>query len=88
MAKGRRHARELGRHGRLLTVFGALGIDPARLGAPTQGGLNLVVFLTWQVSPSYDLTCMTAINDPENEGVGYTDPKRRLYGIQIGKRDR
>jgi len=70
----------------LLTVFGALGLDLARLGAPTEAGANHVVYLTWQVSPSYTLKCMTAINDSDNEGLSYTDPKRRLYGIRIVKR--
>ena len=72
----------------LLTVFVALGIDPARLGKPGEVRLFHVVTLTWQVSPSYDLSCMTATNDPANKGVGYTDPRRRLYGVRIGKRDR
>ena len=67
----------------LSTVFGALGFDLGRLGTPTEMGANNVVFLTWQLSPTYQLSCMTNVDDPENSGAGYTDPKRPLYGIRI-----
>lgn len=67
----------------LKDVFAALEIDLGRLGKPEASGFHHVVFLSWQVSPSYLLTCMTAINDSRNDGVGYTDPERQLYGIRL-----
>jgi len=70
----------------LVTVFGALGLDLPRLGKPTEERVDFVLYLTWRVSPSYDLSCMTAAIDPDNERFGYTDPRRRLYGIRISKR--
>ena len=71
----------------LVTVFGALGLDPARLGKPADCGFNMARYLTWRISPSYNLSAMTATNDPDNRGVEYTDSRRRLYGIRISKRE-
>ena len=36
----------------LLTVFGTIGLDPARLGTPTETGLVLLT----ELLPSYDLS--------------------------------
>jgi hypothetical protein len=63
-------------------VFKALNIDDARIRDFRHIGFYRVVFLTWQVSPSYDICCMTAINDPEN----LIDPNRKVYGIRLVKR--
>jgi hypothetical protein len=67
-------------------VYKALNIDNARIRDFRQSGIDHVVFLTWQVSPSYDICCMTAINDSENNGLTLTDPKRKVYGIRLLKR--
>lgn len=67
-------------------VFQALKIDDKRIGDFRHSQINFVIFLTWQVSPSYDISCMTAINDPENKGLRLTDPKRKVYGIRLLKR--
>jgi hypothetical protein len=64
-------------------VFKALGIEDDRVRHFRSWVKNHVAFLEWQVSPSYDISCMTAINDPDNEGLSLTDPKRRVYGIRL-----
>jgi hypothetical protein len=45
-------------------------------------------FLTRQVPPSRDISCTTAINDPDNDGFEMTDPRRKVYGIRPVKRSR
>jgi hypothetical protein len=67
-------------------VFKALGIEEARVGDFRNRGKNFVEFLEWQVSPSYDISCMTGADDPNNEGLQLTDPKRKVYGIRLLKR--
>jgi hypothetical protein len=69
-------------------VFMTLKIDDTRIRDCREEGINSVVFLTWQVSPSYDISCMTAINDGENEGLEMTDPRRKVYGIRLVKRSK
>jgi hypothetical protein len=64
-------------------VFRALGIEEGRVRGFREHGFDHVVFLTWQVSPSYDISCMTATNDRENDGLEMTDPKRKVYGIRL-----
>ncbi len=67
-------------------VFGKLKIDDSRIQNFRYWGFNFVLFLYWQVSPSYDICCMTATNDPENSEVEPTDPKRKVYGIRLVRR--
>lgn len=67
-------------------VFKALGIEDARVRDFRTWGKNFVVFLEWQVSPSYDISCMTGENDPDTGGLEMTDPKRKVYGIRLLKR--
>jgi hypothetical protein len=67
-------------------VFKSLGIEDRRVRGFRSGAQNAVEFLTWQVSPSYDIVCMTATNDPDNKGLALTDPKRKVYGIRLVKR--
>ena len=67
-------------------VFKMLKIDDKRIRDFRQTGCMAVVFLAWQVSPSFDICCMTAINDQENDGVGMIDPNRKVYGIRLIKR--
>ncbi len=45
----------------------------------------MLTFLRWQVSPSYDIVRMTAINDRLNAGLGMADPQRKVYGIRLVK---
>ncbi len=68
-------------------VFKKMGIDENRLvkGEPLQ--FNMVVFLTWQASPSDDLSFMTATNDPANQKFSMLDSKRKVYGVRIQKHD-
>jgi hypothetical protein len=67
-------------------VFKMLKIDDKRIRDFRHGGINSVNFLTWQVSPSFDICCMTATNDPRNDDLEMTDPKRKVYGIRLIKR--
>jgi hypothetical protein len=67
-------------------VFKAVKIDDARIRDFRHEQASFVVFLTWQVSPSYDICCMSATNDRDNDGLGLTDPKRKVYGIRLLKR--
>ena len=64
-------------------VFKKLKLEPTKLTKFRTTGINAVQFLTWKVSPSYDIQCMTAINDPENHGLELDDPKRKIYGIRL-----
>ncbi|MFO0800487.1 MAG: hypothetical protein U0804_23715 [Gemmataceae bacterium] len=69
-------------------VFRALGLDDGRLREFRLGGLNQVNFLWWRVSTSYDIVCMTAINDTTNDGFIPTDPSRKVFGIRLVARSR
>jgi len=42
--------------------------------------------LAWQVSPSYDIIFVTATNEPDNNGMKFTDSKRKIYGIWLVER--
>lgn len=68
------------------TVFKALGIDDGRVRDFRTSRVNSVAFLSWQVSPSYDIVCMTGTNDPGNDGLEMTDPRRKVYGIRLIRR--
>src|SRR5262249_19123274 len=48
-------------------VFKALNIDETRIRDFRHSEVDFVVFLYWQVSPSYDICCMTATNDRGND---------------------
>jgi hypothetical protein len=67
-------------------VFEKLHIDESRIQDFREWGEDNVVFLIWQLSPSYDICCMTATNDSGNDGLAMTDPKREVYGIRLVKR--
>jgi len=66
-------------------VFRKMGIDEGRLIEGGQAGFNMVNILSWQASPSYDLSFMTATNDPANENLSLLDPRRKVYGVRIEK---
>lgn len=62
-------------------VFKALKLEDANLGKPRQSTMNHVTFLRWQVSPSYDLVCMTSsLNQPEGD---VPSGKRSVYGVRL-----
>jgi hypothetical protein len=67
-------------------VFGALGLDEGRLRDRRSSGAGKVVFLFWQASPAYDLSFMTATNDPANKGLDIFDPRRKVNGVRIERR--
>jgi hypothetical protein len=67
-------------------VFRALHLDESRLRDRRSESVHKVIFLFWQAAPSYDLSFMTAINDPENRGLDDFDPRRKVYGVRIRRR--
>jgi hypothetical protein len=65
-------------------IFRELGIDPERLSKPKTGDANMVRFYIWHVSPGYDLSVMTARNDPRNN---FSHPMGlNGYGVRILRR--
>src|SRR5262245_47583729 len=68
----------------LSQVFKTLGIDPKRLTDFRYGGYNRVVFLSWQLSPTYDLNCTTDVDDG---ALAFDDPNRAIYIAEIQDRE-
>jgi hypothetical protein len=64
-------------------VLAALGLKESRLRNPRSRPDDFVLFVAWQVSPSYDLVCMIALNDPDN--AAGDQPK--VYGVRIIRRN-
>lgn len=65
----------------LVDVLKALNLHSLNLGKPQQSTMNHVTFLRWQISPRYDLVCMTK---GVKEQVGETPhPERHVYGVRI-----
>ena len=69
-------------------IFAELGLVEARCKDFRSEGIGKVTFITWQVSPSYDLSLMTANNSPMNSGLTLTNPQRHAYGVRIMKRSK
>jgi hypothetical protein len=67
-------------------VFKDLGLDEDRTRNRREEAMDKVIFLVWQVSPSYDLVCMTGTKGPANTTVDPFDPRRRVYGVRIVRR--
>jgi hypothetical protein len=70
-------------------VFRDLGLDEKRLRDFRASHEGRVVFLRWQVSPSYDVVCMTGDNDGgriDGPPLSYDHPARGVYGIRVVKR--
>jgi hypothetical protein len=74
----------------LETVLSALRVDADRLGEPTANAFMHVEYLVWRLSPSYDLSMMTASHDPFNLWMiqDFHNAGRMVYGIRILKRER
>lgn len=64
-------------------VFQQLDLDLSKTTSFESVQRNSVVFLAWKVSPSYSLTCMSALNATENQGLSLADPKRLVYGVRL-----
>ncbi len=64
-------------------VFKALGLSENQLIRFRTETRRNVQFLTWQISPSYDICCMSANNSPDNRGIKPNDPRRKVYGIRL-----
>ena len=69
-------------------VFKTLKIEDNRIRDFRSEQFDFVVFLIWRVSPSYDISCMSAVNNRENDGLEMTDPRRKVYGIRLVKRSK
>ncbi len=67
-------------------VLWELGLDLNRLGALETNGVDHVYFLTWQLSPSYDLSCMSPKMGLRRRRLEYEDPRRPVYAFQIVRR--
>lgn len=74
-------------------VFGALGLDEEKVRdfrVVVVRFRGLVTFMAWQVSPSYDLVCMTGImnrdmvKDPKKWDFDSVD--RKIYGVRLVSR--
>jgi hypothetical protein len=72
----------------LFTVLGALGIEQSRLKFKTEYGVNQVMYVGWQMSPSYDFGYLTGIIFEDRAHLSRDDPARMVYGIAISKRDK
>lgn len=66
-------------------VFQKLGITDSNLSNYREEGINLVKLLKWNISPSYDIVCMTGATTQPH--LPMTDPKREVYGIRIVKKN-
>jgi hypothetical protein len=67
-------------------VFKKLSIEEGRIGDFRHERQELVVYLLWQVSKSYDISCMTAFDDRKDFDLELSDPRRKVYGIKLLKR--
>jgi hypothetical protein len=64
-------------------VFDALGIKDSRIGNFYYYEAGHDVTMRWRVSPSYEIQCISATNDQENDGFDYVDSRRKVYGVQF-----
>jgi hypothetical protein len=69
----------------LSQVFKTLRIDPSRLTDFQHRQYNRSITLSWQLSPSYDLSCITT--DDDDDALAFDDPKRNIYNVIIHERD-
>lgn len=67
-------------------VFKTLGLDETRTRDRRVEPAGKCSFLIWQVSPSYDLVCMTAAEKAEEMEAELLDPTRPVYGVRIVRR--
>jgi hypothetical protein len=67
-------------------VFQALGLDARLVRDLRTTPVDHVVFLRWQVSPSYDLVCMTGGDDYGQGAARLAEPERQVYGVRFVSR--
>jgi len=65
-------------------VMKKMGIDPNRLTDLRTAQYNRSISLLWQISPRYDLRCLT---DDEDDALAFDDPKREIGFVQILDRE-
>lgn len=68
---------------KLKRIFAEIGLDPKRLEKPQTGGMNMVRTYRWRVSPFFQLSIMTATNDPENDHADLWSLKG--YGVCLAE---
>jgi hypothetical protein len=66
-------------------AFQKLGISDCNLSNYREEGINMVKLLKWNLSPSYDIVCMTGTMTQPH--LSMTDAKREVYGIRIVKKN-
>jgi hypothetical protein len=66
-------------------VFRALGISDQKLRDFRTRPSDHVLFLFWQISPSYDIVCMSG-NTFREEALPDDDARRKVYGIRLVSR--
>ncbi len=64
-------------------VFAALGLKENMTTRFRHEPIGNVDFLSWQVSPSYDISLMSGKRSVENRDLELTDPKRKVYGVRL-----
>ena len=64
-------------------VFDTLQLDESRTIELPWDGWNSVRYLRWQVSPNYEIECMTADNDSDNAGLDFRDSGAGSTGVQF-----
>ncbi len=64
-------------------VFRELNLNEGKLSNFRWSGRNMGSTLAWQVSPSYDIVCLSALNEPSNEGLEMDAHNRLIYGIRL-----
>lgn len=64
-------------------VFVTLGLDETRMRERRETPVDHVVYLRWQVSPSFDLECTTATKGRADEGSDKFAKERPVYGVRI-----
>jgi hypothetical protein len=64
-------------------VFQHLGISENRLGQFRSRWSGKIIFLSWQVSPSFSVSCMTAISPELVDPSSFAHPAQDVYGIRF-----
>jgi hypothetical protein len=64
-------------------MFVALGLAETRMRERRETPVDHVVYLRWQVSPSFDLECMTVAKGRADETRDKFDRERPVYGVRI-----
>ena len=64
-------------------VFDELNLDESKITRFRNSPVHKVVFLTWQISPKYDITFMTARNSRKDGEIDLESLDRKIYGVRL-----